>query len=185
MIGVTTDMQHGLTAEDVRQCGFTMARFVLRWSEDPSEFLRACYARGIKTIGVWTWEALAPDADNGGSAAQWAQWLGEQDLWKTLTYVQIENEVDLHQWEQSTYNFLVTEVAPHFHEHCLTLTSGLASGNPDWLDGVDLSLLDLIAIHPYGRWPDGDRIWREEYTEWGSPVAVSYTHLTLPTILRV
>lgn len=35
------------------------------------------------------------------------------------------------------------------------IAGGLASGNPDWLKGVDLSPVDAIAVHPYGQRADG------------------------------
>lgn len=170
MIGVTTDIQHGLTADDVRRCGFGLARIVLRWSEDPSGFMRSCYARGIKVVGVWTWEALAPDADNGASAAMWAQWLTEQELWPTLTYTQIDNEPDLRTDGKAELNAMVAEVAPHFREHTTIVGGGLASGDARWLDGVDLSLIDLVAVHPYGRKPNNAWKWHDILPDWSTGV---------------
>lgn len=38
--------------------------------------------------------------------------------------------------------------------------SGMVSGHPEYLDGVDLSVFDAIAVHPYGRHPAG-------WAEWG------------------
>ena len=65
------------------------------------------------------------------------------------------------------------------------MLAGLASGLPNWLNDVDLSQVDAIACHPYGKWPSPD--WEpaprwgfgfigpllDDYLKFGKPVLVT------------
>jgi|SRR5262245_8858068 len=191
MIGCTTDPAHGLTTADLQRAGFGFCRIVLRWTENPAEFLRACQTAGLPVIGIYTGESRAPNLNDTQSAVLWAAWLRDESLVEAMPLLQVGNEPDLESGSSWTmghdeYNRLVDDVAPVFRGLDLTIVgAGLASGQPSWLAGVDQDLLDIIAVHPYGRRPNGDPKWQSACPEWANDVREflawyrSYTALPL------
>jgi hypothetical protein len=174
-LGVTTDPGHGLTVGDVRRAGFSYGRIVLRWHQDPTPFLTECAAQGVPLIGVWTSESRAPGMDDWTSAVMWLGWLKRTGLLPVIKWLQIGNEPDLvseSSWTMGhdEFNAMVAAVAPVFAQDCIIVGGGLAGGHPEWLDGVDQTHLDLIAVHPYGRAPNNDPLWLENMPEWSSEV---------------
>ena len=59
--------------------------------------------------------------------------------------------------------------------------AGMASGDPSYLDGLDLSMLSAIGVHPYGQRPDG---WPDQTWGFGNTrdLVTSYKRFKLPII---
>jgi hypothetical protein len=110
-----------------------------------------------------------------------------------ITAFQVGNEPDLESpssWtmapeEWNELCWAVREVVNDFgRPDILVIGGGLASGHPEYLDGLDLSCLDAIAVHPYGRAPSGyhgpgagfgslsDLLWSYS-SQYGPPVWVT------------
>lgn len=89
-------------------------------------------------------------------------WIGQIEAWKVglpdIRYWQIGNEAD----QESASSWTLPEA--EFSEllaagrHALgvskfLIAGGMVSGQPGYLDGVDLGPVDAIAVHPYGQRP--------------------------------
>lgn len=177
MIGVTSDLAHGLTGYDAARVGFGMVRFVLRWKDNQEQlaaWLHDQMANHLTLIAIHTSESRDPAGMGDGEAAHiWREWL--DGIGVRPAYLQVGNEPDLQSDSSMTmskdaYNHLLAEVCPVWRGHSTLVGGGLAGGDPAWLDGIDQVQLDQIALHPYGQRPDSDAKWRWALPSWSRPV---------------
>lgn len=103
-----------------------------------------------------------------------------------VNYWQIGNEPDQpnssSSWFMShtEYNDLLRSARRALHDRTV-IAAGLVSGDADWLNGIDLTQCDAIAVHPYGQMPDSWSGWgfgyaRElinTYTRYSKPIWVT------------
>lgn len=68
----------------------------------------------------------------------------------------------------SDLNGLLLAINTAFGAEMYVVGPGLVSGNPEYMNGVDLDLLDAIAVHPYGQRPDALQDWSETPGNFGT-----------------
>lgn len=149
IVGINTDpawfaAELDTHAKHLKTAGFTMARFPLVSGREQlaANFCRALHNAGMDPLPVFVRES-------GSDLGHWAQHL------PTCRYWQIGNEADHHSnssWtlEKSRFSTLLEAARSALPQEYL-VAGGLVSGNPAYLDGADLSPVDAIAVHPYGR----------------------------------
>jgi hypothetical protein len=126
-------------------------RFVPRLDSDDTWLIQELLTRGITP-----WLVFDKGALDGGvvSALQEykRRYLDLGVVW------QIGNEPDIESpssWtmSQDVFSLLLQTARNVLGPDAYIVSGGLASGQPGWLGGVDLSAVNAIAIHPYGKWP--------------------------------
>lgn len=125
----------------VRSLGATWVRIVAMSDHDLSDYFRRCRDAGLKIL-------LVLARESGGNYALYRDRYGSLvDAW------QIGNEADL--VSPSSWTMQPSELAALGRSvralipNAVLVCSGLASGHPSWLDGMDLGWADAIAFHPY------------------------------------
>lgn len=171
-LNVRRDGSDPLTA--VRYLGASWIRIVATPEHDLRTYFSNCKAFKIKVL-------LVLARESGGDYARY------RDLYGGLIdAIQVGNEADLvsssswtmSQLELAALGRSVRAIFPTTPLVC----SGLASGQPGWLDGMDLSWCDAIAVHPYAKdsesatdledQPDMQPLLRE-YKRFGKPILVT------------
>lgn len=131
--------------------GSAYYRFPLDASKDPLPTILACLDAGIAPIPVLVREAADQPIE------YWANLIGPY-----ITVIQVCNEPDGTSegegasWvmTQDELNTWIGEARRWFpRPRYKLLGPGLISGNPDWLRGVNISLLDALCPHPYAKEP--------------------------------
>ena len=146
-------------ARDLRDAGATMARFPLVDAADPriyGAFCDALLVLGLQPLPVYARESKLAGEDHAGSIGWWSGYLSN------VTHWQIGNEADHvspSSWTmpESEFSQLLQTARKMLHPGCFIVAGAMVSGNPAYLDGVDLGPVDAIAIHGYGQRPDGYR----------------------------
>lgn len=121
--------------------GVTWVRVVAHPDHDLTSYFGRLASYGIKVL-------LVLARESGGDPLGWERTYGDK-----VAAVQAGNEPDLD--SESSWTMTKPElvafgrrVRQAWPEHAV-VCAGLASGHPEWLDGVDLSWCDAIAVHPY------------------------------------
>jgi hypothetical protein len=158
----------------IRGLGATWIRIVAMPDHDLSEYFERCRAAGLKIL-------LVLARESGGDYRRY--WDRYEHL---IDAIQVGNEADLvspsswtmSQTELTSLGRTVRALFPLTPLVC----SGMASGHPSWLGGVDLSWADAVACHPYAKdsenpsdledQPDMQPLIRE-YARFGKPVLVT------------
>ena len=184
--GLNTDPQHfaddlGAHARNLKAAGFTMVRFPLVWGDDQGalavRFCGALWDAGLDPLPV-----LVRESTSRGIAREInIRWWG--NILPGVTHWQIGNEADHHSpssWTLTEAEF--STLLRHAREalpHAYLIAGGMVSGQPDYLDGVDLSPVDAIAVHPYGQRPNGwpDKSWG---FGWAAELLSRYTRFLKP-----
>ena len=114
--------------------------------------------RGIDPLVVLdsrSWAGGAPWMDWGSLPFRYVQMGNEPDL---------DNHISDSSSTQSVEEFAADLVwaRENYGSKRYIIAGGLASGHPEFLDGVDLTPVDAIAVHPYGRRP-GDAFPDEDW----------------------
>jgi hypothetical protein len=159
----------------IRGLGATWLRIVATPEHDLRDYFRQCRAAGLKILLVLARES---GGDYAGYAARYASLV---DAW------QVGNEADLvspSSWtmtpaELAALGRSVRAILPRPH---VLVCAGMASGQPEWLDGMDISWCDALAVHGYLKdAPNPDDIEDlpdipalvEGYRAFGKPVIMS------------
>lgn len=174
-IGLNVSADGRISVEVVKGFGATWIRIVAKPEFDITQYLEQCQREGIDVLLVLAQES-------GGDYAAYQRQYAE-----FVTAVQVGNEADLDSsssWTmtQAELVSLGRTVRQIFGTDTPLVCAGMASGHPEWLDGVDLSWADAIACHPYAKdapsetdredLPDMDVLVRE-YQRFGKPVLVT------------
>jgi hypothetical protein len=172
----------------VRSLGATWVRIVLMREHDLTARFQDYRQLGISILAVFARESLAGFNGGADALAYYARTYTPE-----LAALEVGNEPDvdspsswtLSQQQLVEYGRLARAAFPGTRLVC----GGLASGHPEWLDGVPLDWCDAIAIHPYLRdaansgdvedLPDvddlvyqyqrfGKQVWISEWGWWGA-----------------
>lgn len=175
-IGLNVDRSGRHDPSLVRGLGATWIRIVAMQEYDLRAYFRRCKDAGLKILLVLARES------GGDYATLAARYASLVDAW------QVGNEADLESessWtmapvELAALGRAVRKILPRPH---VLVTSGMASGHPEWLDGMDLSWADACAAHPYAKdapnpgdledLPDADALVRAYGEQTGLPVLVT------------
>ncbi len=159
MIGLNFPADMRLAPQFGAMLGARWIRVVLLPDVDLTPWITDAHARGLKVLGVIARESTLDDMGYPSLAVLYGgRYAGLIDA------IQCGNESDHESpssWTmaQGDLNDLLAAFNREFPDTTI-VGPGLASGNPHYLDAVDLDLVDAIAVHPYGRWPNnGD--WSE------------------------
>jgi hypothetical protein len=126
-------------------------RWPLRLESDDTWLIQALLTRGILPWVVLDHDALGSDATN--NLREYAR------RYESLGVVwEVGNEPDIESpssWtmSQDVFSGLLTLARMVLGDEAYIVAGGLASGQPDWLDTVNLSRVNAVAVHPYGKWP--------------------------------
>lgn len=161
--------------ESVRTLGVTWIRIVALPALDLSDYFRRCRQSGLKVLLVLARE----------SGQDWQAYVDRYA--HVVDAVQVGNEPDLaspSSWSMTQADFVqLGQLARELFGPAMPLvTAGLASGHPEWLQGVDLAWADAVAVHPYLKdapnpsdledLPDVN-VLLDQYKAFGKPLIVS------------
>lgn len=180
-IGLNVRRDGSDRAETIAGLNATWARIVLTRHIDLTATLMAYRAHGIQALGVVANESLEDFSSPADALAHYARaYTG------LLAALQVGNEPDhvsdssftMSQADLVALGKLARAAFPSTPIVC----AGLASGHPEWLDGVDLSWCSAIAVHPYAKdaenptdvedQPDVQPLIRE-YARFGKPILIT------------
>jgi hypothetical protein len=158
-IGVNGTGDGEITTDSLRGIGASWQRLVLLERFDLRPYIDACHASGIKLLWVVARESIG-DMSYSQAARFYADRYGD-----LLDGLQIGNESDHvspSSWSMShdDLNNLLFAFNQEFPRTTI-IGPGLVSGDPSFVRGMDLSLLDGIAVHPYGQRPGDNDDWSE------------------------
>jgi GH25 family lysozyme M1 (1,4-beta-N-acetylmuramidase) len=176
-IGQNVARDGSIPPEDVVAAGASWIRIVAMAAENQEDYLLRCEDRGLKVLLVLARESFA---DGGTVELYRSRYEGLVDA------LQVGNEPDLEsesswtmtQGELASLGRAVRAAWPGIPIVC----AGLASGQPDWLEGMDLSWCDAISFHPYLKdAPNPDDIedlpdvtgLTEAYARFGKPLLIT------------
>ncbi len=181
-IGLNIARDGHIPIDVIRGLGATWVRVVAMPDIDLSRYFMDIAARGIRIL-------LVLAKESGGDYALYQRRYG-----KLIHALQVGNEPDLaspSSWTMTQAELVsLGKAARKMFPSTPLVCAGLASGHPEWLQGVDLSWCDALAVHPYGKspsktWPQpgwgtgymGDLL--DGYAAYGKPLLV--TELGLST----
>ncbi len=164
--GINTAGRAEYTPAALAGLGATWTRCVAYPDFDLSPWIAQLHQRGMKALLTLPRESLGDDPERWGQAieehrARYAA-VGV-DAW------QLGNEPDgdgPSSWTMTheRLNRLLLIGRRTLGKDALLIGPGLVTGQPSWLDGVDLAQVDAVAVHPYGKNPGA--WWRGP--AWGS-----------------
>src|SRR3990167_5095500 len=168
IIGINTDPQHFSDdlaghARNLKAAGFSMCRFPLVDGREQlaHDFCGALKDNEIEPLPVIVRESTQP----GGLVSEYVvlHWCAALD---DVQHWQIGNEADHtspSSWTlgEDRFSMLLRNAREALGSGRYLIAGGMVSGNPAYLDGVDLGPVDALAIHGYGQRPDGykDKDW--------------------------
>lgn len=145
--------------------GAKWLRVVLKPDVDLTDWIARTHARGIQVLGLIARESLS------GSYNDTAQMYSDR-YGNSLDALQCGNEADHESpssWTMTPDDLNSLLAAFNMHFGLAEIVGpGLVSGHPEYLDNVDLDLLDGIAVHPYGQRPNNVEDWAELPGNFGS-----------------
>lgn len=132
----------------VRKSGVTGIRLVLTQEYDLTFYYQQAQMLGLSVLGVLARESFH-DQPREPILADYADRYS-----KYLNLVQAGNEPDIDSsssWTMTKQQYveLGVQTAKAFSSEASIVSGGLASGQPDWLDGMDLSWADAVGVHAY------------------------------------
>lgn len=140
-VGMNVDREGTITPDWLVKSGCTWLRIVATPEVDLTTYLENCRKAGLRTLLVLARES---GDDYQGIATRYGH---------LVNAVQIGNEPDLE--SASSWTMTPRELASRGRAvkrafpHIPVVAGGLASGQPGWIEGADLSWADAIAVHPY------------------------------------
>jgi hypothetical protein len=158
-IGANLGHHDTFAASAVAASNANCARLVLQKDVDLRPYMRALRRLGVAVFGVLARESFKGFDDVTHACEWYAEVYGA-----LLTGIQFGNEPEADKSSGSSY-FQSREAVQHLiREGCdefdylapdvLKIGPGLVSGHANYLDGMDLSGLDCIAVHPYAKFPE-------------------------------
>lgn len=176
-IGMNVARDGSVDPRQLRELGASWIRIVAHPDHDLADYLRACQQEALRVLLV-----LANESFDGVEDA-WGRWRKYAPL---ISALQIGNEPDLDSPSSWTMEPGVFEnygwVARSNFPQVPIVAGGLASGQPDWLDGVNLGWADAIAVHPYLKDAPNERdledledvpVLLDRYRQYGKPILVT------------
>jgi len=154
--GVNVALDGSVNPTAVAQSNATWVRIVATPGHDLTQYMSFCSAAGVKVLLLIASESVPSLGQMPlGDAAQEAATLYHGRYNGLFDALQVCNEPDgkpPSSWVQTPDQ--VNEVLAPFRNTfsgTLIVGPGLCSGDPTQFDGVDLSLLDVVSVHPYGQ----------------------------------
>lgn len=158
---MNVDARGSFSPGELVASGAVWVRCVAHLGVDLSAWLDGCALAGIKVLLVLDKDTLT------GDPSEWpTRMAAVRDRYAgRYSAVQPANESDHESpssWTMSPadYSLLLKMARLQFGDDAYIVAGGLASGQPWYLDGVDLSPVNAIGVHPYGRRPEQDG-WEE------------------------
>ena len=164
LIGINANPTQGFTADELISLKVQAVRFPL-WrghQERYAAFARDAQAAGLQLLPVLDFRSFTP----AGLASRdrierrvhwWRSILGPTApvlAWQFGNEPDQPNSPSSWKMEPGAFSSLLRSARCVLGEDTRILAGGLVSGNPAYLDGVDLSPVDAIAIHPYTQTPE-------------------------------
>jgi hypothetical protein len=162
--------------------GARIVRWPLDARVDPLPYVQALKARGLVPLpAIASLDAFKrPGEDDWIRDIAWyAQHLGPH-----ISMIQVLNECDGAETEEGASwrmgheeaNVWLAEARLHFPRPRYRLIGpGLVSGNPEWVAGLRLDLLDSLSPHPYSKSPGTPELqWMlDAYASYGLPLTIT------------
>jgi hypothetical protein len=133
--------------------GLRAVRFPVRRDSDDLSFIQELLKRNILPWLVLDKDAFTGYPSNIAALRDYAARYADQGVvWE------MGNEPDItspSSWTMSpeVYSDFLKTARAGLGADAYIVAGGLASGQPQWLDTVDLSPVNAVAVHPYGKWP--------------------------------
>jgi hypothetical protein len=149
-INVVLDGRHD--PEQVIQAGGDAVRIVLSTQLDQTNILRAYKDRGLYRLGVYDGDSDNEFPNHDEAMAYYSNLYGPY-----LSAVQVGNEPDLMEspssWtmSQPMLASLGWQARTHFGERMPLVCAGMASGQPQWLETLDIRWCNYLAVQPYAK----------------------------------
>lgn len=155
-IGINIARDGSSSPDLVRSLGCTWVRIVAMPDVDLTGYFGHCRALGLQIM-------LVLARESGGDYAAYQRRYGT-----LIDALQVGNEPDIDSpssWTMSPVELAsLGRSARQIFWTLPIVAAGLASGQPDWLTGMDLGWADALAFHPYGKRPSPD--WPSP--DWGT-----------------
>jgi len=157
-IGVNVGPDGIVDPNDLAEAGVRWIRIVATEEKDLRDYIKACQDKQVRVLLAIARESLPTlneEQTNLGEAARHAAHLYRERYGNHFDALQVCNEPDGNppsSWVLSSDQ--VNEVLRPFREifnDAHIVGPGMCSGDPNRLNGVDLSLVDAISVHPYGQ----------------------------------
>lgn len=175
-LGVNVPLDGSVSADQIAALGASWIRIVAHPDHDLRAYFDALHARGIRVL-------LVLARESGGDYNLFERWYGDMEH----VWIQPGNEPEgtgESSWSMTPHEFVsLGRTARAIFPLKTIVAGGLVSGQPSYLDGLDLSWADFIAPHPYGKtvadWPSpgwgtgvlGDLL--DGYAAFGKPLFIS------------
>lgn len=158
LVGENVDAGHGFDPQTLADLGSKIVRLPV-WRDNGFDYKP--FVKGLQDLGIEPLIVLDKRSLTGSGSFQ--SKMGRlQRLFPTVRYWQVGNESDQPNSESSwamsagRFNSLLRAAQGIFTPgYYYLIAGGLVSGDPNYLDRVDLSLVQGIAVHPYGKSADG------------------------------
>lgn len=154
-LGVNVAGRAEYSPSAIDSIGSTWTRCVAYSDVDITDWFRDVRSHGLKALLVLARESIGNDPMLwAGAIDRYAErYIGLVDAW------QIGNEADgtgESSWTQSPAELsgLLKVARAVLGKGSYLVAAGMVSGQPGWLNNVELKHVDAIAAHPYAKWPD-------------------------------
>lgn len=188
ILGINTDPARYLDdlaghVAELKAAGYTMARFPLR-SDGNGPAIAQAFCAALRGCDVTPLPVYANESRLRGNASQYTQ----IDFWgralPCTQFWQIGNESDHRSpssWTMQADDFsrLLRDARDTLPDTVFLIAGGMVSGHPEYLDTVDLSHVDAIAVHPYAKGPEAAAGLIREYQRFSKPIWVTEFGATL------
>jgi len=163
--GINVARDGSMDPKALADSGARWARMVATDDHDLRDYMKACQDEGVRVLLLIARESLPTlnkEQTNLGEAAQHAAELYQARYDGHFDALQVCNEPDgppdSSSWAQSVDDVnLVIQTFRQAFPDAFIVGPGLCSGDPSKFDGVDVSPLNAISVHPYGQGvPAGD-----------------------------
>lgn len=147
-IGINVARDGSISPSLVRSLGATWIRVVATHDNNLRAYLQACRDVGLRVLMVLARESFADTLSKDARLRQY------DDLYRELVDAwQVGNEPDLESessWTMPQQEFVQLGQLTRLRMPAAHLVAGgLASGQTNWLAGVDLAWADSVGVHPY------------------------------------
>lgn len=157
-LGINANPAQGFSPQELKDLGAQAVRFPIRLDFDYKPFIREAQALGLEIRPVLARESFRPGHYLEGMKTYHRRY-------PSVNTWQVGNESDQKGSASSWYltpsslSRLLSSARSAFGADAVLVAAGMVSGQPEYLDRVDLSEADALAIHPYGQrgWDDFPR----------------------------